>query len=257
MSLRPIWGWKMLELRDVRSGYGTVPAISNINISVPQGACVCLIGANGAGKTTTLLTISGLVRAFSGHIKIDSVDHTTMSADRIVRSGVSLVPEGRRVIASMSVADNLLIGAYVRKNSVEISRDMRAVYDRFPRLFERRRQYAGSLSGGEQQMLAIGRALMARPRLLLLDEPSMGLAPHVVREIFETIQEINKQGTTILLVEQNARKALSIANYGYVLEKGKIAVEGPTEKLRNTDSVKDAYLGIGQAMQFASKATLG
>jgi branched-chain amino acid transport system ATP-binding protein len=247
----------MLELQHVTSGYGTVPAISNINISVPQGACVCLIGANGAGKTTTLLTISGLVRAFSGHIKIDGVDHTTTSADRIVRSGVSLVPEGRRVIASMSVADNLLIGAYVRKNGPEISIDMRAVYDRFPRLFERRRHYAGSLSGGEQQMLAIGRALMARPRLLLLDEPSMGLAPHVVREIFETIQEINKQGTTILLVEQNARKALSIANYGYVLEKGKIAAEGPTEQLRNTDSVKDAYLGMGQAMESTSQAAPG
>ena len=236
----------MLELHDVKSGYGTVAAVSNVNISVPQGACVCLIGANGAGKTTTLLTISGLVRAFSGHIKIDGVDHTMMSADRIVRSGVSLVPEGRRVIASMSVEDNLLVGAYVRKDSAQIGGDMRAVYDRFPRLFERRRQYAGTLSGGEQQMLAIGRALMARPRLLLLDEPSMGLAPHVVREIFETIREINKQGTTILLVEQNARKALSIASYGYVLEKGKITVEGPTEELRNTESVKNAYLGIGQ-----------
>ena len=247
----------MLELQDVTSGYGTVPAISNINISVPQGACVCLIGANGAGKTTTLLTISGLVRAFSGHIKIDGVDHTTMSADRIVRSGVSLVPEGRRVIASMSVEDNLLIGAYVRKNGPEIASDMRAVYNRFPRLFERRRHYAGSLSGGEQQMLAIGRALMARPKLLLLDEPSMGLAPHVVREIFETIQEINRQGTTILLVEQNARKALSIANYGYVLEKGRIAAEGPTEQLRNTDSVRDAYLGMGQAIQSTSQAALG
>ena len=161
------------------------------------------------------------------------------------------------MIASMSVADNLLIGAFVRKNSAEVSSDMRAVYDRFPRLFERRRQYAGSLSGGEQQMLAIGRALMARPKLLLLDEPSMGLAPHVVREIFETIQEINKQGTTVLLVEQNARKALSIANYGYVLEKGKIAAEGPTEQLRNTDSVKDAYLGIGQAAASAPKTALG
>ncbi len=247
----------MLELQDVNSGYGTVPAISNINIVVPQGACVCLIGANGAGKTTTLLTISGLVRAFSGRIKIGGVDHTATPAHRIVRSGVSLVPEGRRVIASMSVADNLLIGAFVRKNSAEVSSDMRAVYDRFPRLFERRRQYAGSLSGGEQQMLAIGRALMARPKLLLLDEPSMGLAPHVVREIFETIQEINKQGTTVLLVEQNARKALSIANYGYVLEKGKIAAEGPTEQLRNTDSVKDAYLGIGQAAASAPKTALG
>ena len=247
----------MLELQDVTCGYGTVPAISNINIVVPEGACVCLIGANGAGKTTTLLTISGLVRAFSGRIKIDGVDHTMMSADRIVRSGVSLVPEGRRVIASMSVADNLLIGAYVRRNSAEIASDMRAVYDRFPRLFERRRQYAGSLSGGEQQMLAIGRALMARPRLLLLDEPSMGLAPHIVREIFETIEQIKKQGTTILLVEQNARKALSIAKYGYVLEKGKIALEGPTDQLRNTDSVKDAYLGMGQTVQSAGNAVIG
>lgn len=236
----------MLELEDVNSGYGTVPAISNINIVVPQGACVCLIGANGAGKTTTLLTICGLVRSFSGRIKISGVDYATMSTDRIVRSGVSLVPEGRRVIASMSVADNLLIGAYVRKNREAIGIDMRGIYDRFPRLFERRRQYAGSLSGGEQQMLVIGRALMARPKLLLMDEPSMGLAPHVVRDIFETIQDINRQGTTILLVEQNARKAFSVATYGYVLEKGKIVAEGLTEELRKADSVKDAYLGIAQ-----------
>jgi len=233
----------MLELRDVTSGYGSVAAIDNINISVPAGTCVCLIGANGAGKTTTLLTICGLVRPFKGSIEIDGVDYTQTPAHRIVRAGVSLVPEGRRVITNMSVEDNLLVGAYVRNDSANVAADMKSVYDRFPLLLERRSQYAGSLSGGEQQMLAIGRALMARPRLLLLDEPSMGLSPHVVNEIFATIREINQRGTTVLLVEQNARKALSIADFGYVLEKGHVRVSGTSQTLRSADGVRDAYLG--------------
>jgi branched-chain amino acid transport system ATP-binding protein len=234
----------MLELRQLTSGYGTVAAIEGIDISVPTGKCVCLIGANGAGKTTTLLTICGLVRAFGGSVTIDGVDRTRTSADGIVRAGVSLVPEGRRVVANMSVEDNLLVGAYVRRDHAAVTQDLQSIYERFPRLLERRKQYAGTLSGGEQQMLAIGRALMARPRLLLLDEPSMGLAPHVVRDIFETIREINAQGTTILLVEQNARKALAIADYGYVLEQGRIKIEGTAEQLRSDENVKDAYLGI-------------
>jgi branched-chain amino acid transport system ATP-binding protein len=234
----------MLELRDLRSGYGNVPAIDKIHMTVRKGTCVCLIGANGAGKTTTLLTICGLVRAFSGHILLDGIDRTGAAAEDIVRAGVSLVPEGRRVIANMSVEDNLLVGAYIRTDSEAIMGDLHAAYKRFPRLEERKRQHAGTLSGGEQQMLAIARALMARPKLLLLDEPSMGLAPQVVNEIFQTIREINQKGTTILLVEQNARKALSVAEYGYVMEKGQIKLSGSTNELRTMDSVREAYLGL-------------
>lgn len=233
----------MLELRQLESGYGSVPAISDINITVPDGACVCLIGANGAGKSTTLLTICGLVRAFSGKILIAGQDHTTSPTDALVRAGVSLVPEGRRVIASMSVEDNLKIGAYVRGADPQVTRDMQAVYDRFPRLYERRDLYAGSLSGGEQQMLALGRALMARPRLLLLDEPSMGLAPQVVSDIFATIADINRDGTTVLLVEQNARKALAVSQYGYVLERGRLIIEGPAETVAKDPRIAGAYLG--------------
>lgn len=239
----------MLELQNVYSGYGAVAAISDISIKVPRGACVCLIGANGAGKSTTLLTLCGLVRAFSGRIVIDGVDCAGKSTDGIVRAGVSLVPEGRRIIADMSVEDNLFVGAYSRNRDKKphIARDLSLVYDYFPRLCERRRQYAGSLSGGEQQMLAIGRALMAAPRVLLLDEPSMGLAPQIVSGIFKTIQEINREGTTILLVEQNARKAFSIAHYGYVLEQGRIQTEGSIDALRQSAKVRDAYLGIRDA----------
>jgi branched-chain amino acid transport system ATP-binding protein len=234
----------MLELRKIRSGYGSVAAIEDVDLTVPQGTCVCLIGANGAGKTTTLLTICGLVRPFSGSVRIDGRDMTGQMADRVVRAGVSLVPEGRRVVASMSVDDNLRIGAYVRGNDPKIAADIDAIYERFPRLFERRRQYAGSLSGGEQQMLAMGRALMARPKLLLMDEPSMGLAPHVVSDIFNTIREINRQGTTVLLVEQNARKALGVSDYGYVMEHGRIAFGGSASDLMNDSRVRNAYLGI-------------
>ena len=238
----------MLELRNVRSGYGSVAAIEEVSITVPAGACVCLIGANGAGKTTTLLTICGLVRPFSGRILIDGQDMTGQPADRLVRAGVSLVPEGRRVVSSMPVEDNLRIGAYVRGGDPQIAADMDAVYQRFPRLFERRMQYAGSLSGGEQQMLAIGRALMARPKLLLMDEPSMGLAPHVVSDIFNTVREINRQGTTVLLVEQNARKALDVSSFGYVMDYGRIAFGGSASDLMGDPRVRNAYLGIREAV---------
>ncbi|MEP9353080.1 ABC transporter ATP-binding protein [Xanthobacter sp. KR7-65] len=234
----------MLELAKVTSGYGAVAAVEDIDITVPAGACVCLIGANGAGKTTTLLTICGLVRAFSGAVRIDGRDMTRSPADKIVRAGVSLVPEGRRVVASMSVEDNLKVGAYVRGNDPAIAEDMERIYARFPRLKERRFQYAGSLSGGEQQMLAMGRALMARPKVLLLDEPSMGLAPHVVNDIFATIADINAQGTTVLLVEQNARKALGVADYGYVMEHGRILFGDTAEALSSDPRVIAAYLGM-------------
>ena len=237
----------MLELVKVTSGYGSVAAVEDIDITVPAGACVCLIGANGAGKTTTLLTICGLVRAFSGTVRIEGRDMTARPADKIVRAGVSLVPEGRRVVASMSVEDNLKVGAYVRGGDPAIADDMDLIYTRFPRLKERRFQYAGSLSGGEQQMLAMGRALMARPKLLLLDEPSMGLAPHVVNDIFATIADINAKGTTVLLVEQNARKALSVASYGYVMEHGHILFADTAEALARDPRVIAAYLGMRAA----------
>ena len=233
----------MLELTKVTSGYGSVAAVEDIDITVPAGACVCLIGANGAGKTTTLLTICGLVRAFSGTVRIEGRDMTARPADKIVRAGVSLVPEGRRVVASMSVEDNLKVGAYVRGSDPAIADDMEMIYTRFPRLKERRFQYAGSLSGGEQQMLAMGRALMSRPRLLLLDEPSMGLAPIMVQKVFEVVQEVASQGMTILLVEQNARLALQVSRRGYVMESGDITLTDAAGTLLDNPRVKAAYLG--------------
>ncbi|MFG1343731.1 ABC transporter ATP-binding protein [Xanthobacter autotrophicus DSM 431] len=237
----------MLELVKLTSGYGSVAAVEDIDLTVPAGTCVCLIGANGAGKTTTLLTICGLVRAFSGAVRLDGRDVTRSPADRIVRAGVSLVPEGRRVVASMSVEDNLKVGAYVRGSDPSVADDMERIYARFPRLRERRFQYAGSLSGGEQQMLAMGRALMARPKVLLLDEPSMGLAPHVVNDIFATIADINAQGTTVLLVEQNARKALAVADYGYVMEHGRVVFGDTAQALAKDPRVIAAYLGMRAA----------
>ena len=237
----------MLELRRIRSGYDAVAVLEDVDISVPRGACVCLIGANGAGKTTTLLTICGLVRARAGEVVLDGAEITGRSADAIVRAGLSLVPEGRRVVSNMSVEDNLLVGAYTRRDG-GVAADLDGVYRRFPRLRERRRQFAGSMSGGEQQMLAIGRALMARPGVLLLDEPSMGLAPQVVRDIFRTIREINEAGTTILLVEQNARQALRVSSYGYVLEGGRITLQGSAAELMNAPAVIDAYLGAAASV---------
>ena len=232
----------MLEVRNLRAGYGAVEILESVSLSVPTGACVCLLGANGAGKTTTLSAICGLVPAMSGEILMEGQAINGLRADSIVRRGVSMVPEGRRVVANMSVEDNLLVGAYTRRDN-DIGRDLQAVYRRFSRLRERRLQYAGSMSGGEQQMLAIGRALMARPKLLLLDEPSMGLAPQIVSDIFRIIREINEAGTTVLLVEQNVKKALGIASYGYVLESGRINFEGKADVLRESPQIVEAYLG--------------
>ena len=226
----------------LKAGYGMVDVLNGISMSVPTGSCVCLIGSNGAGKTTTLATISGLVRPSAGSIQLEGVEISSDSTDTIVKRGVSLVPEGRRVVANMTVEDNLLVGGYTRKDGA-IGEDLETIYKRFGRLRERRRQFAGSLSGGEQQMLAIGRALMARPKLLLLDEPSMGLAPQIVNDIFRTVREINESGTTLLLIEQNAKKALSVSNYGYVLEQGSIHFEGSAKEMSKSPQIVEAYLG--------------
>lgn len=232
----------MLEIKNLRAGYGSLEVVRSISLSIPKGTCVCLIGSNGAGKTTTLSAICGLLRPSGGQILLEGIDIARAPADQIVRAGLSLVPEGRRVVANMSVEDNLRIGAYVRRDS-EVESDLKKIYERFPRLGERQDQFAGLLSGGEQQMLAIGRALMARPKVLLLDEPSMGLAPHVVNMIFATIREINEAGTTVLLVEQNARKALSVSSYGYVLDTGRLDLEGNADELARSPKVIEAYLG--------------
>ncbi len=232
----------LLEVKGLQASYGAVEVLHRISLNVAAGACVCLLGANGAGKTTTLSAICGLVPHKSGTVYFGGADISKRSADAIVRTGISLVPEGRWIVSGMSVEENLLIGGYIR-NDRDIGVDLDGVYSRFPRLEERRWQYGGSLSGGEQQMLAIGRALMARPKLIILDEPSMGLAPQIVNLIFETIQEINRSGTTVLLVEQNAHKALSIASYGYVLESGQIEFEGSAAELLKSPRVVEAYLG--------------
>ncbi|NPV29427.1 MAG: ABC transporter ATP-binding protein [Firmicutes bacterium] len=233
----------LLVLEDVHVSYGAIRAVKGINLVVGEGEVVTLIGANGAGKSTTLRAISGIVRAASGRILFQNEDLTRVPPHEIVRRGIAQVPEGRRVFANLTVLENLEMGAFARKDKKGIKSDLERVLARFPRLQERRRQVAGTLSGGEQQMLAIGRALMARPRLLLLDEPSMGLAPLLVREIFTIIQEINREGTTVLLVEQNARLALQIAHRAYVLETGRIVLEGPAGELAEREEVKKAYLG--------------
>ncbi len=233
----------MLQVKEIDVYYGAIHALKKLSLEVEQGKIVTLIGANGAGKTTTLKTISGLLRPVSGTITYKGVDLTKVPPEKIVGMGISQVPEGRRVFAPMTVQENLEMGAYLRKDKKEVQRDMELVFERFPRLRERRRQLAGTLSGGEQQMLAIGRALMARPELMLMDEPSMGLAPLLVREIFEIIKDINSRGTTILLVEQNAHMALSIAHKAYVVETGGIVLEGSPEQLMKSEEVKKAYLG--------------
>lgn len=233
----------LLEIKDLEVKYGMIQALKGISFDVNEGEIIALIGANGAGKTTTLQTISGLLHPTNGSILYNGTDITKIPAHKIVTTGVSQVPEGRRVFAQMSVYDNLMLGAYTRKDD-EIKKDLEeVVYTRFPRLKERRNQLAGTLSGGEQQMLAMGRALMARPKIILLDEPSMGLSPILVSEIFDIIKSINAAGTTVLLVEQNAKKALSIANRAYVLETGTIALSGNAQDLMNDDTVKKAYLG--------------
>lgn len=233
----------MLETENLEVSYGAINAIKGISFNVEQGEIIALIGANGAGKTTTLHTITGLVPAKRGSIVFNGKDLTKTPAHKIVSMGMAHVPEGRRVFAQLSVYENLMLGAYTRKNKTETTQTLDMVYERFPRLKERKTQAAGTLSGGEQQMLAMGRALMSKPSIILMDEPSMGLSPLYVSEIFDIIIEINKSGTTVLLVEQNAKKALSIANRAYVLETGKIVLTGTGKELLNNDQVKKAYLG--------------
>ncbi len=233
----------VLEIENLEVYYGAINALKGISFSVEQGEIIALIGANGAGKTTTLHTITGLVPAKHGSVKLNGKDITKIPAHKIVSMGMAHVPEGRRVFAQLTVYENLMLGAYTRKDKAEIAGTLERVYERFPRLKERHKQTAGTLSGGEQQMLAMGRALMSKPSIILMDEPSMGLSPLYVSEIFDIITEINKSGTTVLLVEQNAKKALSIANRAYVLETGNIALSGDAKELMNNDQVKKAYLG--------------
>ena len=228
----------MLEVKGIDVYYGAIHALKGLSLEVEEGSIVTLIGANGAGKTTTLKSISGLLRPRNGTIMFKGRDISKVAPEKIVGLGISQVPEGRRVFATMTVLENLEMGAYLRKDKKGIESDLENVFIRFPRLKERRKQTAGTLSGGEQQMLAIGRALMARPELMLMDEPSMGLAPLLVKEIFEIIKDINARGTTILLVEQNANMALSIANRAYVIETGEIVLEGTAEQLINSEEVK-------------------
>ncbi|MBP3449618.1 MAG: ABC transporter ATP-binding protein [Spirochaetaceae bacterium] len=233
----------MLKVTDLTVHYGAIQALRGISFDVNEGEIITLIGSNGAGKTTTLHSVSNIIKKTSGKVEFLGNDITNVSADSIVKTGLIQVPEGRRVFANMSVKENLEMGAYTRKDKAGIKTDMEKVYELFPRLKERIKQLSGTLSGGEQQMLAMGRALMSNPKLLLLDEPSMGLAPILVDEIFSIIQEINKTGTTILLVEQNAYKALSIADRAYILETGTIIKSGKASDLINDDTVKSAYLG--------------
>ncbi len=233
----------MLEIENLEVYYGAINALKGISFGVEQGEIIALIGANGAGKTTTLHTITGLIPAKSGTIKLNGKDITKTPAHKIVSMGMAHVPEGRRVFAQLSVYENLMLGAYTRKDKAEVAETLEHVFERFPRLKERKTQSAGTLSGGEQQMLAMGRALMSKPSIILMDEPSMGLSPLYVNEIFDIIKEINKSGTTVLLVEQNAKKALSMANRAYVLETGNITLSGDAKELMNNEQVKKAYLG--------------
>ena len=233
----------MLKIENLHVSYGGIQALRGISLEVPDGKIVTLIGANGAGKSTTLRTITGLVKASSGSIQWNGEELLGRSIDKIVGSGIAMSPEGRRVFADMSVVENLRIGAYLRTDKAEIEKDVQWVYSLFPRLEERSWQLAGTLSGGEQQMLAVGRALMSRPKLMMLDEPSLGLAPLVVQDIFSIIGEINKQGVTVLLIEQNANMALKIADLAYVLETGNITMSGTGAELLADERVREAYLG--------------
>ena len=234
---------KLLSIQDLHVAYGNILALQGISVEVHEGEIVTLIGANGAGKSTLLRAISGIVPIRSGKITFDSTDLGSVPAHRIVEMGVAHVPEGRGIFANLTVQENLKLATWSRKDRKEFRQEYQRVFDIFPRLAERQAQLAGTLSGGEQQMLAVGRALMTRGRLMLLDEPSMGLAPVLVREIFQTLRDINATGTTLLLVEQNARQALKLANRGYVLETGRLTVEGKADELMDDPSVKAAYLG--------------
>lgn len=233
----------MLEIKDLEVYYGMIQALKGISFEVNEGEVIALIGANGAGKTTTLHAVTGLLPVKAGEIIFDGKNVTKTPGHKIVSMGMAHVPEGRRVFAELSVYQNLKMGAYTRKDKEEIARNLEMVYKRFPRLKERKNQMAGTLSGGEQQMLAMGRALMSQPKILLMDEPSMGLSPIFVNEIFDIIKEVSAAGTTVLLVEQNAKKALSIADRAYVLETGRITLQGDAKELMNDESVRKAYLG--------------
>jgi len=233
----------MLEVRNLHVHYGVIEAIKGIDFDVNKGEVIALIGANGAGKTTTLHTVSGLIAPTEGTVTFEGKDITKTPGHKIVSMGMAHVPEGRRVFAELTVLENLKMGAYTRKDKKEIEETLEMVYKRFPRLAERKNQLAGTLSGGEQQMLAMGRALMSHPSIILMDEPSMGLSPIFVNEIFDIIKEVSAAGTTVLLVEQNAKKALSIADRAYVLETGRIVLEGKASEVLNNDAVKKAYLG--------------
>jgi len=235
----------MLKIKNISTYYGNIQALKDISIDVAEGEIITLIGANGAGKSTTLMSLSGIVPIRSGSIEFEGKEISSMSPDKIVSLGISQVPEGRRIFPQLSVKENLDMGAFLRNDKEEIKKDIEYIFSLFPRLAERRSQQGGTLSGGEQQMLAISRALMARPRLLLLDEPSLGLAPLIVQQIFEIIKKVNKENnTTIFLVEQNANMALKIAHRGYVLETGRISLTDDADKLLSNEDVKRAYLGI-------------
>jgi branched-chain amino acid transport system ATP-binding protein len=242
----PAGAQKVLELKDVNTYYGSIHALKGVSLEVYEGEVVTLIGANGAGKSTTLRSINGLNRPRKGTITFRDRDITSTPADQIVKMGISQSPEGRRLFPRMTVLENLEMGAFQRKDRSGIREDRDRVFELFPRLAERRHQKAGTMSGGEQQMCAMGRALMARPKLLMLDEPSMGLAPIFVERIFEIVKEINQQGTPILLVEQNALMALDVANRGYVLETGRVALSGKASELRENEQVRKTYLGEGE-----------
>ena len=233
----------MLEVNDIKVYYGMIQAIKGVSFHVNEGEVIALIGANGAGKTTILHTVSGLLTPKEGSITFEGQDLVKTPGHKIVSMGMAHVPEGRRVFAQLSVLQNLMMGAYTRKDKEEIAQTLETVFDRFPRLKERQNQMAGTLSGGEQQMLAMGRALMSHPKIILMDEPSMGLSPLFVGEVFQIIEEIKKSGTTVLLVEQNAKKALEVADRAYVLETGKISMSGDAQELLHNDAVRKAYLG--------------
>lgn len=233
----------MLKVTDLTVNYGAIEAVRDLSFEVPDGQVVAVIGANGAGKSTMLNTVGGLLKPASGRIELDGHDITGLRADQVARLGLAQVPEGREVLAPLSVEENLRLGAYVRSDKDEVESDLQSMFERFPILKKRRKQAAGLMSGGEQQMLAVARALMARPQLLTLDEPSMGLAPMMVNQIFEIITEIRAQGVTLLLVEQNARKALQVADYAYVLEMGKLVHAAPSAELRDNPRIVTAYLG--------------
>lgn len=233
----------MLTVKNLHVSYGGIKALRGVNINIEENKIVTLIGANGAGKSSTLRAIMNLVKKEDGKVKYDGDDLTNLKTMDIVKKGIALSPEGRRVFANLTVEENLILGAYTRRDMTEIKKDMDKVYNLFPRLKERSWQKSGTLSGGEQQMLAVGRAMMIRPKVLMLDEPSLGLAPLLVKDIFDIIKEIHSQGNTILLVEQNAKKALEVADYAYVLETGSLVLEGPGQELLNDEKVKAAYLG--------------